>query len=130
MTREEAAKEVEHTIEYCKMYLPEDDPWILALNIAISALRAQQSPTKLDRSLWEGCDCCKGDLEGYTTQFRDMNGRSRPLYIPEGEAMIVAPGKYNHRFCIPIKYCPFCGRPLTEEALAELERKMNNGTTD
>lgn len=85
---------------------------------------------KLDRSRWEGCEHCKGDLEGYTAQFRDADGRSRRLYIPEGEATIVAPGKYNHQFCIPIKYCPFCGRPLTEEAWAELERRMNGGATD
>lgn len=130
MAIEDAIKEIERTVECCKMYLPEDDPWILALNIAISALRAQQIPAKLDRSLWEGCDYCKGDLEGYTAQFRDMNGRSRPLYIPEGEAMIVAPGKYNHRFCIPIKYCPGCGKPLTEEVWAELERKINGRELD
>lgn len=99
-----------------------------AHRMAISALRAKQ--TQLDRSRWDGCDCCKGDLEGYTAQFRDMNGRSRPLYIPEGEAMIVAPGKYSHRFCIQIKYCPFCGRPITEEAWAELERRINDGAAD
>lgn len=50
MTREDAIKEIEHTVECCKMYLTEDDPWILALNTAISALRAQQPPSKLDRS--------------------------------------------------------------------------------
>lgn len=27
-------------------------------------------------------------------------------------------------------YCPGCGRPLTEEAWAELERRINDGTTD
>lgn len=55
-----------------------------AVGTALAALRAQQEPRKLDRSRWEGCDCCKGDLEGYTAQFRDVEKRSRPLYIPEG----------------------------------------------
>lgn len=27
-------------------------------------------------------------------------------------------------------YCRFCGRPITEEAWAELERRINDGTTD
>lgn len=28
------------------------------------------------------------------------------------------------------RYCKLCGRPLTEEAWAELERRINGGTTD
>lgn len=28
------------------------------------------------------------------------------------------------------KYCPLCGRPLTKAAWAELERRINGGTTD
>lgn len=27
-------------------------------------------------------------------------------------------------------YCRFCGRPLTEESWAELERRINDGTAD
>lgn len=79
---------------------------------------------KAGHSQWMGCDYCKGDCEGYTCCFRDINGRSRKLYIPEGKAAIVAPGKYSHKFYIPVQYCPFCGRPLTEKAWAELERNL------
>lgn len=28
------------------------------------------------------------------------------------------------------RYCKLCGRPLTEEAWAELERRINNGTVN
>lgn len=99
-----------------------------ASQMAISALRAQQIP--LDRSRWEGCEHCKADQEGYATCFKGANGRSVRMYIPEGEAAIVIPGKYNHKLCIPIRYCPHCGRPLTEDAWAELERRINSGATD
>lgn len=92
--------------------------------VAVEALLAQQELAKLDRRRWKGCEHCKGDLEGYTVCFQDVNGQSRSIYIPEGEAAIVVPGKYNHKFWIPIKYCPFCGRPLTEEAWAELEQRI------
>lgn len=103
-----------------------------AIGIAVTALRAQQTPVKLDRIRWEGCEHCKGDLEGYTSCFRDVNGRSRHIYIPEGEANIVVPGMYQHKVCVPIQFCPNCGRPLTEDAWAELERRIvgNDGTAD
>lgn len=92
-----------------------------------AALRTQWIPANLDRSRWEGCEYCKGDLEGYTSCFLDSDGRSRAIYIPEEEAAIVSTGRYNHKYYIPIKYCPFCGRPLTEKAWAELERRINDG---
>lgn len=66
---------------------------ISALEIAIDALRVQQTPAKLDRSRWKRCKMCKDYislLQGY-------------------------------------HYCFICGRPLTEEAWAEMERKMTDG---
>lgn len=67
-----------------------------ACRVALSTLRAQQS-VKLDRSRWEGCDyCTAGDSE-----FR---------YLLD---------KWGEDY-----YCPRCGRPLTEEAWAELERRI------
>lgn len=72
------------------------------VKMAISALRAQQAPAKLDRSQWEGCPECSCIVIS-----RKMVNRGR-------------------------NYCPYCGRPLTEKAWAELERRIggNNGTTD
>lgn len=49
---------------------------------------------KLDRSRWEGCDYCE-------------NQKIREILLNNGR-----------------KYCSICGRPLTEEAWAEQERKM------
>lgn len=97
-----------------------------ACRMAVSALRAQE--TKLDRSRWEGCEYCKADRKGYSTCFRDRNGKSIRMYIPEKEAAIVIFGKYNHQAYINISYCPECGHPLTEEAWAELTERLNDGT--
>lgn len=68
--------------------------------IELIALRAQQTTAKPDRSRWEGCYSCGNMLK--TIRMVKL-GRN---------------------------YCPRCGRPLTEEAWAELERRINNGTAD
>lgn len=73
-----------------------------AVKIAITALRAQQPPAKLDRSRWEKCDACSDEA---------------------------AVDFFAHKRMV---YCPYCGRPLAEEAWAELERRIggNDGTAD
>ena len=80
---------------------------------AVDALRAQQPP--LDRSRWEGCNFCNYELENY----------------PSINACNDDWGDYSVSTYKP-SYCPICGRPLTEEAWAEMERKVggNDGTTD
>lgn len=53
-------------------------------------------PVKLDRSRWEECSCCCKNLI------------TSKIWISDGK-----------------QYCPYCGKPLTEQAWAELERKIN-----
>ena len=67
-----------------------------ALELAVSALRVQQTAAKLDRNRWEGCYWCVG-------------------FCPE----VTGDPHWDYRFC------PHCGHPLTEEAWAELERRIN-----
>lgn len=79
-----------------------------ALEMAISALNAQQSHAALDRSLWEGCHYCD-----------------------DQETVMELDWIYGLDHILPdYKFCPMCGRPLTEEAWSELERRINGGTTD
>lgn len=71
--------------------------------------------TILDRSLWEGCYTCNntpGIMLGEIT-------------MCIGKRILTTK---THEF----KFCPECGRPLTEAAWAELERKIggNDGTVD
>ena len=90
-----------------------------ASRMAIAALRAQQTPAKLDRSWWEeGCIECAAP-SCVTCKFINV--------IPGYEPCISCSKyeKYN-----PFKFCLYWGRPLTEEAWAELERRINGGATD
>lgn len=98
MTREEAIKHFESQAQ-CNYR-----PFSEAAKMAVSALRAQQEPVKLDRSRWEGCVVCNG----------------------------CGVGGSNELLCggVEAKYCPLCGRPLTEKAWAGLERRINDGKTD
>lgn len=98
MTRGEAIKIFESWAE-CKY-----EPTRQAAELAVAALRAQQTTTKLDRSRWEWCVVCN----------RCGVSGSNKLLCNGAEA----------------QYCPFCGHPLTDEAWAELERRINGGTTD
>lgn len=64
-------------------------------------------PAKLDRSRWEGCYTCNntpGIMLGTVT----LSIGKQFLATRENE----------------FRFCPHCGRPLTEEAWAELERRI------
>lgn len=64
---------------------------------------------KMDRE--KGCPYCRPDAEGYIQKFG---------------AFSIHNGHLETGHCKPqkIKYCPHCGRPLTEEAWAELEKRL------
>lgn len=81
-----------------------------ALDVAITALCAQQTPATLDRSRWEGCYTCN-NIPGI------MLGE---ITMCIGKRILTTE---SHEF----KFCPECGRPLTEKAWAELERRINGG---
>lgn len=97
MTNEEAIERISDHMEIHKIGECPHIKLAEALDMALDALRAQQTP--LDRSRWEGCNYCKK----YGIVLAAFDGWS---------------------------YCNCCGRPLTEEAWAELERRINRGTAD
>lgn len=105
-----------------------------AIDMAIDALIAKHDvkcleidafkSTKLDRSRWEGCERCNWNwnLEGLEAWMRGELGEIRII----GDVM---PCNVSSDLTFEqIKYCPFCGRPLTEEAWAELERRITDET--
>lgn len=67
---------------------------------------AQRISVNLDRNQWGRCYICKD-----------------AIYL-DGD--ICVSGTYHIRPDF-FEYCPNCGRPLTEEAWAELERKITDG---
>lgn len=112
MTREEAIRALglmEHVESIVATYEPgerRNDTTVRELKeaccVAVSALRAQQGP--LDRSRWEGCECCKPELYKHVGFNKD--GMYFSARIPDTDKF---------------RYCPICGHPLTEEAWAEVE---------
>lgn len=117
MTREEAVERISDHMEVHKIGEYPHIKLAVALNMAIDALRAQRA--KLDSSGWEGCKECTPLSCGTCVRYNHRN---------TGDPCTTSCIKHSkHK---PVNFCKNCGRPLTEEGLAELERKMNNGTTD
>lgn len=111
MTIEEAIKilELETRQEALSPYLDRPMEKMLAAMIeasrmGASALRAQ--PAKLDRSRWEGCEFCLSERQ------------DQGPCVCACSSFNISNKQYATRFC------PVCGKPLIEEAWAELERRI------
>lgn len=74
--------------------------------------------TKLDMRRWDGCDFCAKVCGNCI--YKSMGGGEEPCRSFVEFSKFVSP--------FHGKYCRECGRHLTEEAWAELERRVNGGT--
>ena len=101
MTREEAITQLDLLLEYCESMMTSEYPvWrrdCEALQMLIAALR----PVSRERveKVWRGCEKCNGAGE----------------YSRYAE---------NLTKTLLAKYCPHCGRPLTDEAVEMMMKKM------
>ncbi len=77
-----------------------------ACRLAVAALHAQQTSAKLDRSRWEGCEFCLSERQ------------DQGPCVCACSSFNISNKQYATRFC------PVCGKPLIEEAWAELERRI------
>lgn len=110
MTRETAIQILESGSKFPESPHTSDD-LDEACRIAVSALCDQRAKIELDRSRWEECDRCKKSCQNCADLRNCCHSMPKDLACWKGIAGRMA-------------YCSWCGRPLTEEAWAELERRM------
>lgn len=72
-------------------------------------------PAHIDRSKWEACDHCKKAC---------WNCNHNLFAVKEMTKCDDCVNQSKWEFLAYQNYCPKCGRPLTEEAWAELERRL------
>lgn len=103
MTKKEAEKILDPETSRNALVEYDDEERIEAVNEAcrVAVSALRAQRAKLDGSRLEGCWWCTG-------------------FCPE----VTGDPHWDYRFC------PKCGRPLTEEAWAEMDRRINDGTTD
>lgn len=103
MTREEAITQLDLLLEYCESMMTSEYPvWrrdCEALQMLIAALRPV-SREQVEK-VWMGCEKCNGAGE-YSRYAENLT------------KILLA------------KYCPHCGRPLTDEAVDMVMEKINN----
>lgn len=129
MKIEEVIKQLESILAHvCSMAASPDADEIWkedsdALEFAITALRSMQEagepidspPAHIDRSKWEACDHCKKAC---------WNCNHNLFAVKEMTKCDDCVNQSKWEFIAYQNYCPKCGRPLTEEAWAELERRL------
>ena len=139
MTNEEAIERLKYLSEKNKervnqliAWLPEfkenftDDAEVFKM--AIAALRAQETPEKLDRIQWDGCPHCNSkfgaDYHVKPCANGDLGARAKYIYDSTHDIVLFV-DRHMASGYFGISYCPICGRPLTEQAWAELERRIS-----
>lgn len=107
-----------------------------AAQLALTALRsmpeAGEPPIHIDRSKWESCEFCNGKTVLYqytnsTKLFVNTFGGAATLVTECSDCPPYADccmKDISANSAFRIKFCPNCGRPLTEEAWAKLERRL------
>ena len=119
MTREEAIKFAEHAVNMTD--IPEVKEFY---RLAASALRPV-SREQVEK-VWFGCDICRGDKKVKSDNFcgaatMRIVGDSIDLRGDEKKIKF-----FGHIYApsFSVKFCPFCGRPLTDEAVQMVMERM------
>lgn len=79
-------------------------------------------PIHIDREVWKPCEFC-----GYV-EYPDKNYYPKSGYVfYAGFYKQYDVDDFHEEETDNVKFCPNCGRPLTEEAWNELEKRLNGG---
>lgn len=122
MTREEAVKHLTTWIYTDFENMPKQV--LEALNIALAALRPV-SREQVEK-VWPGCDICRGDKKIKSDNFcgaatMQIVGDSIDLHGDEKKIKF-----FGHIYApsFSVRFCPFCGKPLTDEAVEMVMERM------
>ena len=77
-------------------------------------------PVRIDREKWKPCKLCSTEMN-----CASCDNAIRPI-TSCGDCIVTDNGKTEWK-CDSALFCRYCGRPLTEEAWAELERRVCGG---
>ncbi len=106
MTLEEAIANREDCLKYLEGCGPMATPeCVEAVRWSVKALKALRPVSREQvEKVFPGCPYCKEDFEGYVQKFG---------------AYSIQDGDLTTGHCKPqkIKFCPHCGRPMTDEAV-------------
>ena len=134
MTREEAIALLNEQYETCKRIYdcsadqrksyPNVPQFMEALGMALSALRPV-SREQVEK-VFHGCEMCREEKKAKSDNFcgaatMRIVGDSIDLRGDEKKIKF-----FGHIYApsFSVKFCPFCGKPLTEQAWAELEKRL------
>lgn len=84
---------------------------------AMPTLTPPNEPLTLDqlRERWERCEHCRGNNELRYPSAHELVIDGRDIYYHDTD---------DGWEGVEINFCPWCGRPLTDEAWAKLERRL------
>ena len=123
MTREEAIDVVE-SFRNVVARVENTEYTVEALDMALSALRPV-SREQVEK-VWPGCDICRGDKKIKSDNFcgaatMQIVGDSIDLRGDEKKIKF-----FGHIYApsFSVRFCPFCGRPLTDEAVEMVMERM------
>ena len=125
MTIDEAIKNREECLKYLEVIGKNACPeCVEAMRWSVKALKAMKSensysPGHIDRETWEPCLFCCEKTKGRKTLAFDSAGDAVTIEIDGTKAAIE-----SDSMGFIVKFCPECGRPLTDEAWNELEKRL------
>lgn len=128
MTREEAVKQIESLFEHCEAMMTSDEPvWSQdceALKVALFALRGptREQVEKVWRGEWEWFDETVGTpIDGYE---REWGWRC-------SKCKTVLPDEFDNPDDSPaMRFCQWCGAPMTDEAVDIFVKRMEEMRND